>query len=134
MKIEKSTYEGYLWYSDMTEPKILEDEEFELKMANDKNPFVVEGQLFDADRMISISIKYVDGEYICNSYKVDSLDFNRTDVEKKEFHSNRMKGYKLQFLQYWIDKEDDLCEGMNVLCPSKLVFVGLLKNKENEKL
>lgn len=127
MKIEKSIYEGYLWYSNKTEPKILNEEEFELEISDNENPFVIEGQLFDADRMLSISIKYVDGEYICNSYNVDSLDFNRTNVEKKEFHSNRMNGYKLQFLQYWIEKEDALCEGMKVLCPTKSVFVGFIK-------
>lgn len=127
MKIEKSIYEGYLWYSNQTEPKILNEEEFELEISDNKNPFVIEGQLFDADRMLSISIKYVDGEYICNSYNVDSLDFNRSNVEKKEFHSNRMKGYKLQFLQYWMEQEDDLCEGMKVLLPTKSVFVGFIK-------
>ncbi len=127
MKIEKSIYEGYLWYSNKTEPKILNEEEFELEISDNENPFVIEGQLFDADRMLSISIKYVDGKYICNSYNVDSIDFNRSNVEKKEFHSNRMNGYKLQFLQYWTEKEDDLCEGMKVLRPTKSVFVGFIK-------
>lgn len=127
MKIEKSIYEGYLWYSNEKEPKVLNEEEFELEISDNKNPFVIEGQLFDADRMLSISIKYVDGEYICNSYNVDSLDFNRNNIEKKVFHSNRMKGYKLQFLQYWMEKEDDLCEGMKVLRPTKSVFVGFIK-------
>ena len=72
-------------------------------------------------------MEYVDGEYICNSYNVDSLDFNRNNIEKKVFHSNRMKGYKLQFLQYWMEKEDVLCEGMKVLRPTKSVFVGFIK-------
>lgn len=127
MKIEKATYEGYLWYSNESQPKILHGEEFEKEIANNENPFIIEGQLYDADRMHSISIKYVDGAYICNEYDVESTDFNKANVEKKIFHSNRMEGVKLQFLQYWDEAEDDLCEGMKVLRPTKSVFVGFIK-------
>ena len=127
MKIEKSIYEGYLWYSNSDKPKLLKNEDFELEISDNKNPFVIEGQLYDRDKMKSISIKYVDGQYICNSYAVDPLDFNRADVERKEFYSNWKGGDKLQFLQYWGEVEDDLCEGLKVLRPEQLVFVGFIK-------
>ena len=126
MKIEKSTYEGYLWYSDAAEPVLYDHKELDLAIDDNANPFIIEGQLYDCARMRSISIKFVDGEYICRTYDVNPLDFNRADVELKVFHSNRMEGRKLQFLQYCEEKEDCFCEGMKVLTPSKQVFVGFI--------
>jgi CRISPR type III-associated protein (TIGR04423 family) len=125
MKIEKSTYEGYLWYSDAAEPVLYDHKELDLAIDDNANPFIIEGQLYDCDKMKSISIKFVDGQYILKSYDVNSLDFNRENV--KVFHSNRMGERKLKFLQYWEEKEDCLCEGMKLLTPSKQVFVGFVK-------
>jgi CRISPR type III-associated protein (TIGR04423 family) len=34
---------------------------------------------------------------------------------------------KMKFRQYWRPVEDDLCEGMKVLQPAELVFVGFEK-------
>lgn len=76
MKIEKSKYQGYLWYSDQKEPKVFNNELFELEIADNENPFIVEGQLYDEENRASISIKYVDGNYIVNKYKVKEEDFN----------------------------------------------------------
>lgn len=126
MKIEKSIYEGYLWYSDQIEPAILTNEEFELEITNDKNPFIIEGQLYDINKMKSISIKYVDGKYLCNEYDVNKADFNKKDITIKIYYSNRIQGKKLQFLQYWEEEPDTLCENMAVLHPKKLVFVGFI--------
>lgn len=123
MKINKSIYQGYLWYSGSNEPQVLLDEEFEKEISNNDNPFIIEGQLFDGKN--SISIKYVDGEYIVNQYTVQPDDFNNVDVEMREFFANRMKGVKkLQFLQYWRVDSDTNCEDMEVLQPKELVFVG----------
>lgn len=126
IKIEKSIYEGYLWYSDAAEPKVYDQEEFELVIKEDENPFIVEGQLYDTDRMKSISIKFVDGKYIFQTHDVDSLDFNKADVDIKHFMSNRMNGRKLRFLNYWNEMEDALCDNMKVLVPSKRVFAGFV--------
>ena len=94
-------------------------------MSPNKNPFIVEAQLYDANTMLSYSIKYVDGEYWILEHQVASTDFNRTDVEIKDFYAHRIKGHKrLQFLQYWIEDKDPLCENMQVLQPAELVFVG----------
>ena len=120
MKIEKSIYQGYLWYSDQKAPQVLNNEVFELESADSSNPFIVEGQLFDGQK--SISIKYVDGKYLVKEYILDDL----SNCEKVEqvFHSYRMDGEQLKFNLYWREVEDDLCEGMKVLQPAELVFVG----------
>lgn len=52
MKIEKSKYQGYLWYSDQKEPKVFNNELFELEIADNENPFIVEGQLYDEENRI----------------------------------------------------------------------------------
>lgn len=125
MKIEKSIYEGYLWYSDKPEPKVYIKKELELEISEKTNPFIIEGQLFDGTN--SISIKYVDGKYIVNRYEVKEADFNDVNIELKEFLPNRMKDIeKLRFLQYWKPQEekDELCEKMEVLQPAELVFIG----------
>lgn len=129
-KIEKSEYEGYLWYSDNTEPKVyLGNESFELELDDNKNPFVIEGQLFDGKK--SYSIKYADGQYYVNSFDVKSSDFNSKD-EKEYIPNSRMKDVnKIKFLQRWKTQEDELCEGMEVLQPAELVFIGFDKKKED---
>ena len=81
MKIDKSTYQGYLWYTDEKEPRVFNNEEFELDIANDENPFVVEGHLFDG--INSISIKYVDGKYIVKTYEVKDNDFKNPNLVKE---------------------------------------------------
>jgi CRISPR type III-associated protein (TIGR04423 family) len=127
MKIEKSIYDGYIWYSDKSEPEVFQEKDFEFDTDKIDNPFIIEGQLYDDQKMISYSIKFVDGKYICKKYEVESTDFNKKDVEIKTFHANRMDDLKLQFLQYWKEEDDELCEGMKVLQPKELVFVGFVK-------
>lgn len=127
MKIEKSIYDGYIWYSDKSEPEVFQEKDFEFDADKIDNPFIIEGQLYDDQKKISYSIKFVDGKYICKKYEVESTDFNKKDVEIKTFHANRMDDLKLQFLQYWKEEDDELCEGMKVLQPAELVFIGFVK-------
>jgi CRISPR type III-associated protein (TIGR04423 family) len=43
-------------------------------------------------------------------------------------YTHRMENVqKMKFRQYWRPVEDDLCEGMTVLQPAELVFVGFEK-------
>lgn len=127
MKIEKSIYDGYIWYSDKSEPEVFQEKDFEFDTDKIDNPFIIEGQLYDDQKKISYSIKFVDGKYVCKKYEVESTDFNKKDVEIKTFHANRMDDLKLQFLQYWKEEDDELCEGMKVLQPAELVFIGFVK-------
>lgn len=125
MKIEKSQYQGYLWYSDKKEPQVLNNEVFELEISDNTNPFIIEGQLYDGKK--SISIKYVDGKYLVNTYNVDNLD---RKIQEQLFYSHRMDGRRLIFKQNWRPVNDELCEGMQVLQPAELVFVGFNDKEE----
>lgn len=121
--IESGNYEGYVWYNDANEPKTIKGN-FEEDLSV-KNPFIVEGFLYDEEKHLSYSIKFVDGAYLINRYEVTSADMVSTEVKKKSFYAHRMIGHKkLDFLEYWRPEEDDLCCGMKVLQPAELVFVG----------
>ena len=129
IKINKC--EGYLWWSDQEEPILYNGNTLDISLDETKNPFVVEGQLYDKEEMMSYSIKYVDGKYLINIYKVETNDLTKKDNELKFFLSNRMGGSKLKFLRYWEEKNDENCMDMPVLTFTKNVFVGF-KEKEDQ--
>lgn len=123
--------EGYLWWSDQQNPQVYQNEALDICFDENKNPFVVEGQLFDKAYRKSYAVKYIDGQYVMREFNVEEQDFTNSDNELKEFFSNRMDGRWLKFLRYWEEKEDENCMGMPVLTFTKSVFVGF---KEQEEL
>lgn len=122
--------EGYLWWSDQQEPQVYADVELDISLDATKNPFVVEGQLYDKKEHTSYSVKYIDGQYHINIYKVEDADFTNPNNETKNYLSNRMGDHWLKFLRYWEEKEDENCMNMPVLTFTKNVFVGF-KEKED---
>lgn len=122
--------EGYLWWSDLQEPKVYVDEPIDICFDKTKNPFVVEGLLYDKEDNKSYSIKYIDGQYLINIYKVEDSDFVNPDNETKSYLSNRMNGRKLKFLRYWEEQEDENCMKMAVLKLTKNVFIGFDKEED----
>ena len=129
IKINKC--KGYLWWSDQPKPKVYQDESIDICLYEAKNPFVVEGQLYDEENKESYSIKYVDGKYHINKYKVNESDLINQDNEVKSYLSNRMDDRWLKFLRYWEEKEDENCMGMPVLTLTKNVFIGFDEKKED---
>lgn len=129
-KINIKNCEGYLWWSDQQEPEIYDGKAVDVCLDETKNPFVVEGQLYDKEGM-SYSIKYVDGQYLINKYKVETVDLTNKDNELKSFLSNRMGDRWLKFLRYWEEKRDKNCMDMPVLTFTKNIFVGF-KEKEDQ--
>lgn len=128
IKINKC--EGYLWLSDQQQPKVYQDESIDICLDETKNPFVVEGLLYDEENKESYSIKYVDGQYLVNIYKVDERDFTNSDNQIKSYLSNRMGDRWLKFLSYWDEIEDENCMGMPVLTLTRNVFIGFDERKE----
>jgi len=128
MEINKQAkYEGYIWKSDQTQPQVLLGKEFDIESINDGlNPFVIEGQLWDAENGISISIRNVDGKHIVNCYQVAPRDLLGTStVNVEQYIPHRMEGVgRLRFLRYWKAEKDEMCEDFETLRPEKLVFVG----------
>ena len=122
--------EGYLWWSDQEEPELYDEKALDVSLDETKNPFVVEGQLYDKEEKESYSIKYVDGQYLIKTYKVEASDFTNKENETKKFLSNRMGGRWLEFLRYWEEKKDENCMNMPVLTFTKNVFVGFKEKEE----
>ncbi len=115
-------FQGYIWMSDQPKPEIFDkDNVKELVLDNTKNPFVIEGQLYDGKK--SYSIKFVDGEYKVITYDVTSDDIDNA----KPYYPNRMNK-KLLFNQRWEARKDELCANMPVLQPAGFVFVGFDDN------
>lgn len=129
MKIEKAKYEGYIWNSNETTPEILDGEkEWGIEKEDCENPFIVEGILYDKESGRSIRIAYFDGRYSVYEKIVSPSDKESEKVDKIDYVANRMENKVLQFLRYWKEEADDLCEGMGVERPAEWVFVGF-KNK-----
>jgi len=138
-------YEGYFWLSDENNPivftgeKYLNEECVNHKSGNQlinpllsKNPFIIEGQLFDRRNKISFSIKYIDGEYMISKFTLSDSEIQSSDSsDKQSYLSKRMDGRKLCFIQRWKEEKDALCEGFPVLQPEDFVFVGFKKDKED---
>lgn len=132
MEINKhAKYEGYIWWSDQAEPRSFHGEEFDVEsITNEINPFVIEGQLWNAEEGVSVSIRYADGKHIICFHKVTDEDL------KADNNTNTLECYiphridgtsKLWFLRYWKAEKDDFCENFETLIPEKLVFVGFDK-------
>jgi len=130
-------YIGYLWLSNSQTPiEYHNPSEISTSMENiadDSNPFIVEGQLYSKDANKSYSIKYVDGRHIVVEYDLNRIPGDWESDEKddlKKFIPNRLKASKIVFRQYWelrVDEfcgKDDSCEGMQVYQPAAFVFVG----------
>lgn len=131
-----TSYEGYVWMSDKTTPDVIEGAMDEVELSPDKNPFIIESRLFDTTARTSYSVKYVDGEYQAFRYDPDEmLKEKDMEVESKRYLPNRMEDVKaLYFLRFWRGVKDSLCEDMEVLQPSELVFVGFQKYKGGKKI
>ena len=135
MEINKQPrYEGYIWQSDQTQPRVLLDEVFDVEsITDDINPFVIEGLLWNAADGISISIRYVDGKHIIKEHQVTNDDLGGTPSVTPEQYISHIKGVgRLHFLRYWKAEKDEMCEGFETLRPEKLVFVGFEKTKKED--
>lgn len=123
-----ASYDGYLWWSNADKPLVYKNESLPVWPEEGSNPFIIEGQLFDKQTRKSFSIRFIDGSYCIHC--ADLNEFKSIEYIEKEYLPNRMEGIsKLCFREYWRPEEDDLCEGMEVLKPAELIFVGF-KNRE----
>ena len=128
MIIDKSKYEGYVWESDKQRPEILPSSG-EINTDVISNPFVIEAQLIDLGKNESLSIKFVDCEYLVSRYNL--TDYKDIDTTEEEYIPNQMPGVdKLLFKRAWRLEKDEMCQGWDVLQPAELVFVGLKKQQK----
>lgn len=126
-EIPNRKYQGYVWLSNATKPKFLNNEEYSFASI-DENPFIVEALLFCETENVTVEIKHTD-KYIISEYNLTEMGENAETVEKKYLPHRLDKVEKLKFNQFWEAKEDNLCEGMKSLQLKATVFTGFeLKN------
>ena len=128
-KIPKAKYQGYIWRSNSDRPEVLTgDKEYGGFTPNpDGNPFIIESNLWNEANSTSISIRYVDGRYYIHRTTLTGETDHSTI---KKYVAHRIDEYKyLRFVQLWESRPDPMCEGMEVLEPSKLVFIGFTNDK-----
>ena len=123
--IKKAFYQGYIWYSDATDPKVLDNEEFAAELDEQKNPFIIEGQLWNENEHESISIKYADGKYYVDKKTITAEDINTHKGDIETYIAHRMPGVAgLKFLRHWEANPDSQCNSFEVLEPAGLAFIG----------
>ena len=136
-KYQGNRWDGYIWKSDAAKPEIISDKEFDFDTIDDSsNPFVIEGELYDKDANVSVSIRYIDGQHIIRDFDVNMLNPDTTALTPYTFVPNRMPGIEgLNFMQVWRTAEDESCKdssghNMKVLQPAELIFTGFKKQED----
>lgn len=115
-------YEGYMWLSDETTPRILKNAPFDASIVTESQ-FIIEALLWSASENISIQIKHTD-KYLIHKIELNKLPENAALVERK-YLAHRVEGVKkLIFKQLWQPEIDPLCESMEVLMMKAQIFVG----------
>lgn len=127
-QIPGGSYEGYIWMSDATHPKIFQPSSpiSDIELIPGGNPFIIEAQLINQEHTLSYSIKFVDGHYVAICYDLQALrQTDGVEVTHHQFIPNRIEeAEQLLFDEYWVPVADKKCEGMEVLQPREFVFVG----------
>lgn len=123
-KIPEAVYQGYYWMSDRDKPTTLINKNFSNQLDASINPFIIEAQLYDESTRTSISVKYVDGKYVANSYQLPEK-IEQEEYTKQIYTAHRLEGVShLCFYRHWVEEPDELCEDMQVLKPKELIFAG----------
>lgn len=119
----KLLYEGYYWYSNKSKPEILNNQPFSLDKFSSL-PFIVEGNLYNAETGTSVSIKCIDGEYAIFTTNLKDLPANQT-VEQKYIAHDLKDIDKIVLVEFWQESEaDELLENMTTLVPAWTAFKG----------
>lgn len=118
-------YTGYIWMSDMTSPKILNNE-FLNGNYNTINPFIIEGMLYCIETKISYYLVFDNGKTKVFKYDLNTIpaSWQSDKNDEYEYVSSFSDTIGLKFLKYWKPEKDPLCENMEVLVPVMYIFYG----------
>lgn len=124
-------YEGYLWYSGENRPELINgrfDKSYFDPLSRNVTDslFIIEGNLYARDLKRSISIRFVDGQYLIHQADLANIDPEQFTPHK--YKSHRLDGIQfVKMMQYWDETDDKLLEGMKTLVPAWTAFVGFVK-------
>lgn len=122
-------FEGYLWPSDQSKPKVLVDEIVDFEYFK-QLPFIVEGNLWSEEQEISIQIRHIDGVYHLTQYDLKGVeeDYLLDDDVTYVAHDVGFKKYKV--VEAWEEQHDELCDKMVSLVPAWTAFKGFSEPKK----
>lgn len=122
LEIPQGNYVGYFWLSDENAPRKYSAEEFN-QAAKSINPFIIEANLWDNDRQVSVSVRHT-GRYHVHAY--DLSQYDATDDEQTFISVKNIQ--PLKFKALWREEADAFTLGMPVLKFVANVFVGFKSN------
>lgn len=114
-------YIGYLWFDNNDTPYLV-DGLYDF-VSIEPIPFIIEGHLKAKDNSVSISIRYLDGEFI-----IQKIDWNRVQREDcqliaHEYIAHGFEEHKtIIFQEAWLPVPDKQCEDMITLRPTWVAF------------
>lgn len=124
-------YEGYVWYSGQQRPEVIDgsfDKSYFDPLTRNvpDSLFIIEGNLYAPALKRSISIRFVDGQYLI--YQADLANIDPERLTSQRYKSHRLSNIQfVEMMQYWDEVEDELLEGMKTLVPTWTAFVGFVK-------
>lgn len=125
--IPDSDYTGYYWMSDSPTPVEVIGNFPTEKLQNNSIPFVLEGNLFDKEKNMSITIRHDGEKHIICQYDLNNME----GIEKHEVYliPHRLRGKeRMIFWELWKEEVDALCDGMKTLKPYARLFAGFDNN------
>ncbi len=125
--IPEREYQGYIWYSDKDEPKVLEEYKSFKFSEVQTNPFVVEALLYCKEEKVSVMVRH-SGSYQIREYSLNNMPEGHK-VEEKSYFPHRLKNRvkRICFHQLWLPENDPNCEDMEVLTLKGHIFTGFSK-------
>ena len=119
-----SGYEGYVQFSHRAID--LDNDIFPRSSdISNEDGFVYEAHFFKDNE--SVMIRQVNDAWLCSKTDLSEVE----DKDKETFYA--IAGLKVNMAQIWEAKEDELCEGMEVLKLQKVVFAGFSIENKGEK-
>ena len=125
--LEGNSVEGYVWFSDKSEPYLNENINNSFDTMADPR-FIVEAHFIVEN--ISHSIRFVDGGHLVAKFNLDEIKKEKCEIKK--YLSHRIKDHsKIYFYELWLPEKDAMCCDMEVLKFNGLVFAGFGNDSNN---
>lgn len=128
-EIPQVEYIGYLWFDNSDTPEQIDGEYDFSKITS--QPFIIEGNLKAKDGTISVSIRYLDGEYIIIMVEWDKVEANVGELFEHVYIAHGFGAGKIiRFTEAWLPEPEPYCENMETLRPAWIAFNGFGKHEE----
>ncbi len=111
--VPSSNFQGYVWFSDSSNPIELKNETFQFDSIT-VNPFIVEALLYSEELRMSYHIKH-SGAYVITAYDWSLISDSETmRLKEKKYLSNRIDASEnLKFVEVWLLESDNVTTNTN---------------------